>query len=128
MFNFSATSITDNPVIRLCIEGTQAEFAGKPGEASRLYWQAWESAKDDFEACVAAHYVARFQETPEDRLRWNLEALKRAEAAQPDRVKDFFPSLYVNLGHSYELLGNRTEADRYLDLAGGLGDIHRFSS
>lgn len=128
MFNFNASLLTNNPVIKLCIEGTQAEFAGRPGEAFKLYWQAWESAADDFEACIAAHYVARSQATPEDKLRWNQEALKRAEAAEPDRVKGFFPSLYVNLGHSYELLGNMAEANRYFDLAGGLGNIHRFTT
>ena len=114
----------DNPVVQLCIQGTQAEYAGRPDDAFKLYLQAWETAKDDFEACIAAHYVARFQDTPEDRLRWNQEALKRAETVKDDRVKDFFPSLYVNMGQSYELMGNPVEARRYFDLAAGLGLNH----
>jgi tetratricopeptide (TPR) repeat protein len=114
----------NNPVVRLCIEGTQAEFQGQPETARTLYWQAWEAAKDDFEACIAAHYVARFQQDPADLLRWNQEALNRADAIADDRVKEFYPSLYLNMGRSYELLGNLNEAKRYYDLAAGLGLPH----
>jgi hypothetical protein len=38
-----------------------------------------------------------------------------------DRVNEFYPSLYMNLGQSYELLGNQEEAGRYYDLAARLG-------
>jgi hypothetical protein len=48
----------DNPVIQLCVAGTQAEFRGEIEEARAFYQQAWEAAQDDFEACIAAHYVA----------------------------------------------------------------------
>jgi hypothetical protein len=115
----------NNPVVQLCIAGTQAEFAGRQAEASALYWQAWEAAKDDYEACVAAHYVARFQKSPEDILRWNQEALDRADALKDESVKDFYPSLYLNMGRAYELLGNPAEARRYYDLAAGLGAVHQ---
>lgn len=114
----------NNPVIRLCIAGTQAEFAGRIEEARRLYDQAWQAARDDYEACVAAHYVARFQEPAEEKLRWNQEALRRAEAVGDERVREFYPSLYLNLGHSYELLGKMEEARSYYDLAAKLGVRH----
>ena len=115
----------DNPVIRLCAEGTRAEFEGRTNDARALFMQAWEASKDDYEACVAAHYVARYQESPEDTLRWNQEALSRANAVGDDRVKDFYPSLYLNMGYSYEVLGNQTEAQRYYDLAAELGFVHQ---
>ncbi len=115
----------DNPVIKLCIEGTQAEFEGRPEDARTCYWQAWEARKNDFDACVAAHYVARFQKTPEDTFRWNQEALNRANLLMDDSVKEFFPSLYLNMGRSYEMLGNETEARRFYDLAAGLGYLHQ---
>jgi tetratricopeptide (TPR) repeat protein len=115
----------NNPVIKLCIEGTQAEFRGQLDEARRLYQQAWDAARDDYEACIAAHYVARFQVTPEEMLRWNQIALDRAEATEDDRGRDFYPSLYLNLGHSYEVLGNLVEAQRYYDLAADLGVKHQ---
>ena len=80
----------DNPVIKLCIEGAQAEFAGSVEEADKLYRQAWTAARDDYERCVAAHYVARCQKTPEERLHWNREALVRAEAVGDEQVRSFY--------------------------------------
>jgi tetratricopeptide (TPR) repeat protein len=103
----------DNPVIKLCIEGTRAEYEGRYKDACTLYQLALEASKDDFEACVAAHYIAHCQENPEDILYWNLESLNRANAVKDERVKDFYPSLYVNLGRSYELIGNQRY--RYYD-------------
>jgi tetratricopeptide (TPR) repeat protein len=114
----------DNPVIKLCMEGTHAEYDGRYEEAFTLYRQAWDASKDDFEACVAAHYVARSQENPKDILYWNLESLNRANAVKDERVKDFYPSLFLNLGRSYELIGNQPEAQRYYDLAAELGVVH----
>ena len=115
----------NNPVVRLCIAGTQAEFAGRLDDARGLYAQAWEAAHNDYEACIAAHYVARFQATPEDGLRWNLEALERARRVEDGSVEAFYPSLYLNLGRSHEALGNPAEARRYYGLAAGLGVVHQ---
>ena len=115
----------DSPVVKLCIEGTRAEFEGRFTEARELYQKAWEASKDDYEACVAAHYVARFQTKPEDILFWNQESLNCAKRVNDDRVKEFYPSLYLNLGSSYELLGNQVEAQWYYELAAGLGVIHQ---
>jgi hypothetical protein len=107
----------NNPVVKLCIAGMQAEGAGDHELARGLFVQAWEVAGDDYEACVAAHYLARHQPNPEETLRWNQESLRLAEAVGDDRVRDFFPSLLLNVGHSYEVLGNIVEARRSYDLA-----------
>ena len=107
----------NNPIVQLCVEGMKAEGAGRHDEARALFTQAWEAHTDDWEACVAAHYLARHQPTPQDTLRWNQLALRRAEAVTDDRVDGFFPSLYLNLGHSHEQLGNVSEARRYYGLA-----------
>ena len=115
----------NNPVIKLCVEGTRAEFKGQIDEARSLYEQAWEAAQDDFDACVAAHYMARHQEDPENRFFWNQLALKRANAVADSRVQEFYPSLFLNMGHSFELIGNLDEAKRYYDLAAELGVIHQ---
>jgi|SRR5215207_4521350 len=116
----------DNPVVRLCAEGMNAEGEGRPDEARRLFQQAWDESTDDFEACVAAHYLARHQETPEETLRWNQESLVRADAVADDRVRSFYPSLYLNLGKAHEELGQLAEARRYYTLAsrrvGALGE------
>ena len=115
----------NDPVIKLCIEGTQAEYTGQIDEARSFYRQAWEAAQDDFEACVAAHYVARHQDDPEERLHWNLLALDLANAVADSRVLEDYPSLFLNMGQSYELLGKQEEARRYFDLAEELGVIYQ---
>lgn len=115
----------ENPVIKLCIAGTQAEFAGRMGEARALYWQAWEQSRGDFEACIAAHYVARCQESLQARLEWNLEALRLADASSCENIRGFYLSLYVNLGRAYELLGSLDEAALYYQKAAALGLVHQ---
>ena len=107
----------DNPIVKLCAQGMQAEFDGQPDVARALFAQAWEAAQDDFEASIAAHFLARHQDTAEDTLRWNQESLTRADAVADERVEGFYPSLYLNLGHSYEVLGDLKEASKYYDLA-----------
>ena len=114
-----------NPVIQLCMDGTRAEFEHRVEDAKSLYQQAWDAHTDDYEACIAAHYVARFQDSAEESLRWNQRALKHADAVKDERVKDFYPSLYLSLGRSYELVGNQVEAQRYYELAAALGVIHQ---
>lgn len=108
----------ENPVVRLCAEGMQAETQGRVGDARALYEQAWEARRDDYEACVAAHFLARQQDSPADELRWNREALDRALADGGERVRGFHASLYLNLGHSHETLGELAEARRSYAQAG----------
>jgi hypothetical protein len=115
----------NNPVIKLCIEGTRAEFERRINDARSLYEQAWQARKDDFDACVAAHYVARFQDTPEDTLLWNQIALIHAMAVNDESVRDFYPSLYINLGRSYELMKDEAEAQKYYAMAAELGIEHK---
>lgn len=115
----------DNPVIQLCIAGTQAEFKGQAARARALYQAAWDAAQDDYEACIAAHYVAHLQENPQDIFYWNNLALEKAGAVETERVREFLPSLFVNMGKSYELLGDQAEAAHYYELAAGLGCVHQ---
>ena len=107
----------NNPVVKLCAEGMMAEGQGRGDAALDLFARAWAVSTDDYEACIAAHYLARHQGSPEETLRWNQEALNRASAIGDDRARDFHPSLYLNLGRSYEDLGERDEARRHYDLA-----------
>ncbi|MEZ4767629.1 MAG: hypothetical protein R2844_04310 [Caldilineales bacterium] len=107
----------NNPIVQLCAQGMQAEFDGKPDVARALFTQAWEDAQDDFEASIAAHFLARQQDTPADTLHWNQVSLARADAVADERVESFYPSLYLNLGHSYEVLGDLEQASKYYDLA-----------
>lgn len=106
-----------NLVVKLCSEGMLAEAEGRSADARDLCAQAWAERQDDFDACIAAHYLARHQASPEDTLHWNQQALNSADAVGDDRVRSFYPSLYLNMGWSYEGLGDRDEARRYYELA-----------
>ena len=115
----------DNPVVALCMQGSREEFRGRLGEAHALYLQAWATARDEYEACIAAHYVARHQEDATEKLRWNQIALDKARAVADERVAAFYPSLYLCMGESHELLGDKAEAERYYALAADLGVPHQ---
>lgn len=107
----------NNPVVKLCVAGMQAEGQSRLDEAHKLFMQAWAAQQDDLDACIAAHYMARHQKSPAEMLRWNQLALQHADAVNDVRVADFYPSLYLNLGWSHESLGNLTEATHYYTLA-----------
>ena len=107
------------------MDGVDAEFQRRPEDARLLYQRAWDNAQDDYERCVAAHYMARFQPAPEEALRWNQIALAHAEMVNDERVTAFYPSLYVNLGRSHELLGDEAKAQHYYELAAALGLVHQ---
>ena len=79
----------ENPVVLLCVAVTQAEFPGRVDEARRLAWLAWQAATDDYEACIAAHYVVRYQESKEGALLWNQKALECALGGKDSRIKSF---------------------------------------
>ena len=100
----------NNPIVAICAEGMRAESEGKAAEAKELFERAWEAAGDDYEACIAAHYLARHQETLELTLQWNEESLRRAELVGDERVDGFLPSLLLNLGHAHEELGEAEKA------------------
>ena len=107
----------ENEIVKLCGAGMTAEMEGRPEEALALYEEAWGTAVTPTEGCIAAHFLARHQESEQDTLYWNQEALRLADAVDDDSVQSFYPSLYLNLAHSHELLGNIAEARRYYDLA-----------
>src|SRR5688572_16503070 len=93
-----------NPVVALCSEGMAAE--GTPAEALRLFERAWAARRDDYDAAIAAHFVARHQASPEDTLRWNALAVRHAEAVTDGRAAAFLASLYLNLGDAQANVGD----------------------
>lgn len=109
----------DDPVVALCAEGMRAEAEGRPDDARALFARAWDAATDDYGACVAAHYVARHQDTPQDRLHWNAECLARADRVGDERVRGFYPSLHLNLARAHaDLADAGTARDHYRRAAG----------
>jgi hypothetical protein len=97
-------------MVRLWPEASRAEFRSRTGEARALYLQTCQEAKDDDEACVAAHCIAHHQEHMEEALRWNQAARIQADAVGDDWLCGFFPKPMLNMGQSHEWLGNRSEA------------------
>jgi hypothetical protein len=106
-----------NPVVKLCSQGMQAEAEGRDADARALFRQAWEESRDDYEACVAAHYLARHQPTPELTLHWNRTCLQHADAVNDDRVKGFYASLHLNIAKACLDLGDPAGAREHFALA-----------
>src|SRR3974390_1759904 len=106
-----------NAVVKLCAQGMEAEGRGNGTEATKLFAQAWAQGTNDFERCIAAHYVARHQPTAELSLRWNQEALDCASRVAEGSVAGFLAWLYLNLGKSNEDLENDDEARRLYECA-----------
>ncbi len=94
-----------NHVVALCAAGMAIE--GTPSEARALFEQAWDERMDDYEACIAAHYVARHQASPSETLRWNMLAVRHAEAVADGRAAEFMASLYLNLADAHAAVGNQ---------------------
>ncbi|WP_201453819.1 hypothetical protein [Streptomyces sp. NHF165] len=109
----------DNPVVRLCAAGMRAEAEGQDERAHDLFERAWQQAGDDYEACIAAHYLARHRPTPEDTLRWNAESLRRARLADQDAVAGFLASLHLNTARSHRDLGDDAAARAHFEAAAG---------
>lgn len=97
-----------NRVVALCAEGMAIE--GSPADAMRLFEQAWALRTDDFEAAIAAHFVARHQPTPADTLHWNALAVHHAELVSDGRAAELLSSLYLNLADAHQKLDERDAA------------------
>jgi hypothetical protein len=109
----------DNAVVRLCAQGMEAEEKGNVEVAATLFARAWKQSANEFERCIAAHYVARHQPSAELALHWNQEALDCAHQVTDGSAAEFLASLYLNLGKSHEDLGNADRARQlYRDGAG----------
>ena len=104
-----------NPVVALCAEGMAIE--GDAVAARALFEKAWEIRSDDFDAAVAAHFLARHQPTPELTLHWNALALDHAARVDDGRAQELLASLYLNLGDSHRVLGNRHDASLAVEQA-----------
>ena len=98
------------------------EDKGMPGEASKLFLQAWNEATTDFEKFISGYYVARRQETVPDKLKWLESALEFALKINDEAVKAAFRSLYSNIAGCYEQLGDRESALKNRELAASFAD------
>jgi tetratricopeptide (TPR) repeat protein len=102
-----------NKTVKLCVEGIEQEMSGNVQRASALYQDAWNVGENDLEWCIAAHYMARVQNDPQLALSWNKKALQHADKTGEDNIRSFYPSLYLNVGKSYEDIGEYEQAGIY---------------
>lgn len=107
----------NNHVVKLCIQGMEMEEKGRPEEAIKLFFKAWNEATNDFEKFTAAHYIARHQNNVTDRLKWLETGLQFALKIDDDAVKGAFPALYSNIAQCYKELGDQNNAKKNQELA-----------
>ena len=98
----------NNPVVALCAAGMAVE--GDAEAARRLFEQAWDARTDDYDASIAAHFIARHQANDHDRLRWNALAVEHAERIEDGRARALMASLYLNLADSLRATGDYAAA------------------
>ena len=113
----SETIDTTNPVVALCAEGMALE--GTPDEARRLFERAWAARRDDYDAAIAAHFLARHQATPADTLHWNALAVRHAEAVPEHRADGFLASLDLNLADAQANVGDTAASAESVRRAAG---------
>jgi hypothetical protein len=100
-----------NKIVQLCAQGMELEGKGQPTEAAIVFLKAWYEAQTDFEKFTAAHYVARHQQTIDDKLHWDKTALQHAlNIQEQETVKAVLPSLYLNIAKCHEDLGDIDQA------------------
>lgn len=107
----------NNNIVKLCLQGMDMEEKGKSEDASKIFLQAWNEATDDLEKFIAAHYVARYQKSISEKLKWLETALRFALNINNDTVKSAFPNLYLNIAKCYEDLGEPDIAEKNYELA-----------
>lgn len=107
----------NNRIIQLCILGMEKEAGAQPDAARRVFLEAWEQATNDFEKFMAAHYVARHQDTVADRLRWLQAALQSALKVGDESVSGALPALYANIAKCHDELNDTEAAKKNHELA-----------
>jgi tetratricopeptide (TPR) repeat protein len=108
---------TNNKIVKLCAQGMTLEGEGEKEKAFKIFQQAWNEAMNDFEKFIAAHYLARHQETIADKLKWDETALQLALKINDETVQGIYPSLYLNIAKCYEDLNDFENAKKNYDVA-----------
>jgi hypothetical protein len=105
-----------NKIVQLCLQGIDLEEKGRPEDAGKIFFQAWNEATNDFEKFLAAYYIARQQLNVLDRLNWYQTALRLALTINDDSVKGAYVSLYFAIAKCYEDLNDLDNAKKNYEL------------
>ena len=123
----TAATPTDEVIARIS-RGIEMAQRGEREQARALFTELWSQIGSDGDAmhrCALAHSMADTHDDPHEELRWDLEALRAADALTDERaaaagmagpVAAFYPSLHLNLGEVYRTLGNLDAARHHLGL------------
>src|SRR5690348_6284045 len=106
-----------NGIVKLCLQSMESEAKGKVEEATSIALQAWNEATNDFEKFLAAHFLARYEKSIPEKLKWLETALQYASNVDDDTVKSAFPSLYSKIASCYEDLGDVDNAKKNYELS-----------
>lgn len=105
----------ENKIVQLCAQGMSME--GDQPEAKKLFSNAWNQASTALEKFIAAHYLARHQEDPSQKLEWDKISLRFALQIGSEDIKAYYPSLYLNIAKCYEDLKKFNLAKKNYQLA-----------
>ena len=105
-----------NNVVKLFLQGIDFEEKGRPEEAGKIFFQAWNEATNGFEKFLAAYYLARHQISVLDSLNWYQTALRLALTINDDSVKGAYASLYINIAKCYKDLNDFDNAKKNYEL------------
>jgi hypothetical protein len=117
--------MSDDPVMRRAFEGQRLLLQGDRAGARETYaalWASLDAAGDDdpIHRVWVAHVTADAQDDPAEQVRWDLVALRAADAAAERggadgvSVRTFYPSLHLNLGEGFRRLGDDRRARDHL--------------
>ncbi|HEY6163080.1 MAG TPA: NAD(+)--rifampin ADP-ribosyltransferase [Bacteroidia bacterium] len=107
----------NNNVVKLCLQGMAMEETGKPGEAAKLFLQAWSEAINDLEKFLAAHFISRHQNDVRDKLKWLETTLQLALRLNNEVSEPALPLLYSGIAKCYEESGDHANAKKNFELA-----------
>lgn len=100
-------------VLSLCARGVQLERVGLVSEAADQYQQAWKAAESPDERCVAAHHVARVQESADSRRTWDQTALEWLDMCDPTLIEEFAPVVQAAAATSARIAGDSAAAQQW---------------
>ena len=98
--------MTDDEVLEQLRQGNESR-----ARASAAFMAAYDGAGTEVARCWAAHMVAVMNDSPQEKLRWNMESLRAAEAAAGDpRAPGLLPTVLANIGYSTLLMAQPARA------------------
>ncbi|WFE54183.1 hypothetical protein [Micromonospora sp. WMMD1155] len=125
---------TPDPTMTRIIEAVQLGQAGDPTRARHRLTALWDeigATGDALHRCTLAHHLADLQDTPEDELVWDERALAAVADLTDERarqhhhalqVRNFLPSLHLNLADVHRRLRDTARARAHLHTARSLAE------